>query len=286
MEEETMNIYHYCDPQAFVSVMQTGKFWVSDARKTNDRRELAVFKELAFEYIKELAETDVAVQDFFSQLDFHFDEVEDISDYYVCCFSEAGDSVPQWVAYGERGTGFAIGLDVNDVRNTIGAPILDSSYRDLNFEEPRSRWLFGPTVYAESGKKTESLLRALAKLIRSGQNLGTKPARGFIDRLCAFYKDQSFASELEWRIIYNSSQNVLERLGGQPELANEKPTTLWRQGRYGLTPYICTPDLRKCIREIVIGPSNTDRATQTYVAQFLQSLNIKCEVRQSKSPYR
>ncbi|WP_322041477.1 DUF2971 domain-containing protein [Burkholderia diffusa] len=281
-----MNIYHYCDPQAFVSVMQTGKFWVSDARKTNDRRELAVFKELAFEHISELAKTDIAVQTFFSQLDFHFDEVEGISDYYVCCFSEAGDSVPQWVAYGDRGTGFAIGLDVNEVRNAIGAPMLDSSYRDLNFEEPQSRWLFGPTVYAESGKKTESLLRALAKLIQSGQNLGTQPARDFIDRLCAFYKDQSFSSEQEWRIIYNSSQNVLERLGEQPALTNEKPVTLWRQGRYGLTPYICTPDLRKCIREIVIGPSNTDRATQTYVIQFLQSLNIKCDIRQSKSPYR
>ncbi|MFM0752611.1 DUF2971 domain-containing protein [Paraburkholderia strydomiana] len=279
-------IYHYCDPQAFVSVMQTGKFWVSDARKTNDRRELAVFKELAFEHITELAALDGSVQIFASQLDFHFDAVEGISNYYVCCFSEAGDSVPQWVAYGERGTGFAIGLDANAVREAIGAPMLDASYRDLDFEAQRSTWLFGPTIYAESGKKTESLLRALAKLIDKDGKLGTQPARDFIDRLCAFYKDQSFSTEREWRIIYNSSQTLLERLGEQADSAITKPPTLWRQGRYGLTPYVHTPDLRKCIREIVIGPSNIDSTTQTYVTQFLQSLNIGCDVRLSKSPYR
>ncbi|KGC30082.1 MULTISPECIES: DUF2971 domain-containing protein [Burkholderia] len=279
-------IYHYCDPQAFVSIMQTGKFWVSDARKTNDRRELAVFKELAFDHIRELARLDASVQTFSSQLDFHFDAVAGISEYYVCCFSEADDSIPQWVAYGERGTGFAIGLDVNEVRNAIGAPILDSSYRDLDFEGSQSKWLFGKTIYAESGKKTESLLKFLAKLICNDQDLGTQPARDFIDRLCAFYKDQSFSSEQEWRIIYNSSLNVLDRLGEDPKAANENLTTLWRQGRYGLTPYICTPDLRRCIREIIIGPSNIDRATHTYVTQFLQSLNIECDVRQSKSPYR
>ena len=277
-------IYHYCSAEAFLQILQTGRLWVSDARKTNDRRELEVFNDLARAHIEELAKTDGAVRMFASQLEFHFAAVQGISDYYVCCFSEDADSVPQWVAYADRGSGFAIGFDVNAVRMDIGAPELDLSYREIDFEAPRSRWLFGPAIYAE--EKTGPLLKGLAKLITHGHQLGTGPVRDYIDRLCAFCKDSSFASEQEWRIIYNSSDSIAQLLGGEEPHSGVRPEQLWRHGRYGLTPYIVTPDLRSCIREVVIGPSNKDSGSDTYIHQFLQSINVQCDVRRSNSPYR
>lgn len=279
-----MNIYHYCSAEAFIHILQTGRLWASDARRTNDRRELDVFKGLAFAHIEELAKQDSAIQTFASQLDFHIEAVEDMSEYYVCCFSEDSDSVSQWVAYADRGTGFAIGFDVNAVRMAIGASQLDLSYRELAMGVPPRRWLFGPVVYDE--KKIAALLDDVSKLVNNAIQLGTGPTRDYIDRLSAFCKDRSFDSEKEWRIAYNSSQTLTERLVFDAEATGEKPREFWRHGRYGLTPYVLTPDLRSCIREVVIGPSNKDSRPSTHVHRFLEAIDLPCDVRHSKSPYR
>ncbi|PQV48571.1 hypothetical protein B0G83_10898 [Paraburkholderia sp. BL21I4N1] len=44
-------VYHYCGAESFLSILRTGCLWVSDARKTNCRRELEWFKDLALKHI-------------------------------------------------------------------------------------------------------------------------------------------------------------------------------------------------------------------------------------------
>ncbi|MGJ8749438.1 hypothetical protein [Burkholderia pseudomallei] len=93
-------VYHYCGAESFFSIVRNGRLWVSDARKTNDRRELEWFKDLALKHIAKSAATgDKMLSDLHLALKVRFELLEDVSDYYVCCFSEKKDSVPQWVAY-------------------------------------------------------------------------------------------------------------------------------------------------------------------------------------------
>ncbi|SDD40467.1 Protein of unknown function [Paraburkholderia lycopersici] len=220
-----------------------------------------------------------------ADLDLHFELIQDISDYYICCFSEEPDSVPQWAAYAERGTGFSIGFDVNALRKAVDAPLVDSSYSIVPGEAGSGPWGLGPVFYAEENTQNEQLDH-LMMLIDIEPSFGldaSKVAREYIDRVCAFCKHPDFRTEHEWRIVHNVT---LSRERAK-ELVDVSPDINWRKSIYGLTPYLETPSLKECIREVIIGPSNADNGAENYIRQFLDDSGIKnAKVTVSQSPYR
>ena len=277
-------IYHYCGADAFLSIVKRGRLWMSDARKTNDRQELQWFKDLAFEHLDTESKNSEEIKALLVDLDLQFNLIRDISDYFICCFSEDRDSVPQWSAYAERGTGYAIGFDVNALRLAIGAPLIDSSYSIAPGESDSTEWGFGPVFYAEKSASVEQL-KHLSMLIDIEPLFGKAApnvAREYIDRVCAYGKHPDFRTEREWRMVFNATLSA-KRPQGAEMLSAQKQ---WRKGAYGLTPYFETPDLRGCIREVVIGPANVDRESQEYVSEFLKSVGAKPKVGVSNSPYR
>lgn len=282
-------IYHYCGADAFLSIIKGGRLWVSDARKTNDRQELRWFKDLAFEHLDTKSKKSKEIKALLVDLDLQFNLIRDISDYFVCCFSEDRDSVPQWSAYAERGTGYALGFDVNALRLAIGAPLIDSTYsiapgeatsEDLAPEE----WGFGPVFYAEQ-HATGQQLKHLNMLIDIEPLFGRSApdvAREYIDRVCAFCKHPDFRTEQEWRMVFNATLSDRRAKAASAAPAQKQ----WRRGAYGLTPYFETPNIRSCIKEVVIGPANIDRTSQEYVGEFLKAFEVKAKVGVSNSPYR
>ena len=277
-------VYHYCSTEAFLSILESGGLWVSDARKTNDRQELEWFKNLAFQYLKMRSENNVDLKTVLDRLDLEFELIQSISDYFVCCFSEQRDSVPQWAAYAERGAGFAIGFDSNALRMAVGAPLFDSTYSVHAGEQSSEEWRFAPVFYAEPDTESDQI-KHLMMLIDIEPLFSDKDASlvawEYIDRVCAFCKHPDFRTEREWRIVHNAT--LSQRGGRRRENPVEKR---WRRGPYGLTPYFETPDIRGCIREIVIGPANVDRNAPKYVEQFLRSVAVSAKIEVSKSPYR
>ncbi|QJW80298.1 DUF2971 domain-containing protein [Burkholderia glumae] len=277
-------VYHYCGADAFLSIVKGGRLWISDARKTNDRQELRWFKDLAFEHLDIEAKSSEEVNALLVDLDLQFNLIHDISDYFVCCFSEERDSVPQWSAYAERGTGYAIGFDVNALRMAVDAPIVDSSYSIAPGESGSKEWGFGPVFYAEKNATVDQLkhLSMLIDVEPLFGNSASDVAREYIDRACAFCKHPDFRTELEWRMVLNATLSAKQGGGAGVGLGPK----LWRRGAYGLTPYFETPDVRSCIREVVIGPANIDGAAQDYVVEFLKAFGVKARVGVSNSPYR
>ncbi|WP_446326723.1 DUF2971 domain-containing protein [Burkholderia pseudomallei] len=282
-------IYHYCGADAFLSIIKGGRLWVSDARKTNDRQELRWFKDLAFEHLDTESKNSEEIKALLVELDLQFTLIHDISDYFVCCFSEERDSVPQWSAYAERGTGYAIGFDVNALRLAIGAPLIDSTYSiapsETASEDPAPKeWGFGPVFYAEQNASGQQL-KHLSMLIDIEPLFGKNApdvAREYIDRVCAFAKHPDFRTEREWRMVFNATLSA--RRAKEAGAAPEKKQ--WRKGVYGLTSYFETPDIRSCVKEVVIGPANIDRAWQEYVGDFLTTFGVEARVGVSNSPYR
>ncbi|MFM0046287.1 DUF2971 domain-containing protein [Paraburkholderia sediminicola] len=279
-------VYHYCGAESFLSILRTGRLWVSDARKTNDRRELDWFKDLALKHIaKSAAKGDKVMSDLHLALRVRFELVEDVSDYYVCCFSEKKDSVPQWVAYADRGTGFAIGFDVNALRKKIGAALLSSNYSPVPFGASASGWGFGPVVYAEDGTantQIDDLMGLIVSAPFEGEDAADS-ARDYIDRVCAFCKHPDFQTEHEWRIVCNTS--LLRKTAGLAG-SDMLPDTKWRKGAYGFTPYRETVSVLDCVREVIVGPGNADRDSIEYVKQFLRFSGVEAKVFPSASPYR
>lgn len=265
-------IYHYCDASTFVSIIESGKLRLTNARKTNDKYERDYFKEKAFEYLAGLVKQDKSLDSFYTTLQVHFDLLEDLSDFYICCLSKQRDSVGQWVAYADKGAGFAIGFDINALRMVVGAPILDNNYAVTSLENTEEDWRFAPVIYGDA----DGMKPHLEKIASFGQahekikNGTTQPARDYINQMCAFFKHPVFREENEWRVIYDATH----------------PKIFWRYGKYGLTPYCETPNILSCIREVVIGPSNLDRDAEAYVQSFLTSHDINAQIEKSQSPYR
>lgn len=265
-------IYHYCDAAAFVSIIESGKLRLTHARKTNDRHERDFFKEKAFEHIVQLAKQHTSLDSFHELLDKHFDLIENLSDFHICCLSKQRDSVGQWATYADRGAGFAIGFDINALRMVVGATILDNDYAVSPMESAESDWLFAPVIYGDAEGMKPHLDKIASFGFTGWPEVGdTQPAWNYINRMCAFFKHPAFKEENEWRIIYDATR--------QSEI-------LWRYGKYGLTPYCETPDISSCIREVVIGPSCLDREAEVYVSRFLESHTIDAKVEKSQSPYR
>jgi hypothetical protein len=155
----------------------------------------------------------------------------------------------------------------------------------MPLESTSDDWQFAPVVYGSD----ENLKPHLSKILEFGQaqekvKTGTtQPARDYINRMCAYLKHPAFSGENEWRIIYDATRPVrLAKLlsdGPQPEIQ-------WRNGRYGLTPYCETPNILQCIREVVVGPGNPDRNTDTYVSRFLRANAVDAKIIRSECPYR
>lgn len=278
-------IYHYCDTAAFVSIIESGKLRLTNAKKTNDRHERDFFKEKAFDYVAKLAKQNKSMDSLHTALHLHFDLVEDLSDFHICCLSEQSDSVGQWVAYADKGAGFAIGFDLNALRMAVGAPMLGKDYEVTPLESAEGNWRFARVIYGEE-EGMQPYLKKLADIGAAkarGEHETAQLARDHINQMCAFFKHPAFKEEKEWRITYDAT-----RRQGQVKSHTQanRSEILWRYGKYGLTPYCETPDILSCITEIVIGPRNLDLDAKAFVSEFLKSRSVRAKIETSQSPYR
>jgi hypothetical protein len=166
----------------------------------------------------------------------------------------------------------------------VGAPLFDSTYSVPPGGQSSDEWGFAPVFYGELSTESDQI-KHLRMLIDIDPLFSEKDASivgwEYIDRVCAFCKHPDFRTEREWRIVHNAT------LSQQDSSRSKRPAEKrWRRSPYGLTPYFEMPDIRGCVREVVIGPANVDREAPEYVSQFLRSVGVKAEVDVSRSPYR
>jgi hypothetical protein len=154
----------------------------------------------------------------------------------VCSFSERGDVLSQWRAYGGATSGFAVGFS--------GAYLREMS---ANYG-----WLV-PVVYDEGEQR--SLVRTLLgdvleeNLNRSVSDQEGSPRGGnliaYLYRYAPILKHRSFGEEGEWRVITRPLMCTNERFG-------------YRPGSSMLIPYFRLPLATQRvlgIEEIIVGPT-------------------------------
>lgn len=102
-KQEPHTLYHYTNSGVLVSIIQSRKTRLSARWHLNDPREGKDFANLLNEYFSEERADEERAKIATKSLDkFHF---------YVACFSEHGDLLSQWRAYGQDGEGISIGFD-------------------------------------------------------------------------------------------------------------------------------------------------------------------------------
>ncbi|WP_397473502.1 DUF2971 domain-containing protein [Pusillimonas sp.] len=113
-----MILYHYCSPEAFLSIIQGKKLWLSRINNMSDYMEGSWAVGIINQALASLE------QEFGSEL------VQQVADLYnankfspyVCCFSEDGDLLSQWRGYASDGHGFSIGFNSELFPCSVGVP--------------------------------------------------------------------------------------------------------------------------------------------------------------------
>lgn len=242
-------LYHYCSLSAFMSIVQNKCIWLSDTRYTNDALEVRVFDDTVWAALSDLLnDNDITVQEAntFWKVYKHNNTVG-----YISCFSETGDLLSQWRAYGDDGRGVAIGINFDELGIVPQDPYPIAGNR---------KHYFGRKVdYIDN-----EFMNGLYGFIKSKTNWENHYEKLFqLFRRNYYTKGKGFEEEKEWRIIYlpllvinNETGKIVA--GDEFDLKDCK----FRNSNNRIIPYYELPIDLNCIKEIILGPkSKLDYAT-------------------------
>ena len=110
-------LYHYCNTNAFRSIVETSQLWLSSLGQSNDSME----GKLAYFLIKDvLRELDLGESADERVMDMWFQLTANV-DCCALCLSSEGDLLSQWRGYAANGSGFSIGFEPAGL-NCLQAP--------------------------------------------------------------------------------------------------------------------------------------------------------------------
>lgn len=219
-------IYHYCSVDTFNAIISNKSIRLSDLNKTNDYMEKKWISKLIEEaLVREFKELDINIQlreDYWYDdgIENHISYLNDMINYfihkptYISCFSKHSDKLSQWRAYGNNGTGLAIGFDYKKLKKVNGF----------------SKNLFMEIVLYKKSKQLQAIQSVVAKTVAYMVNMfetdKVKVSEDFnvyfeeeFDAFCevicdyllplsCYIKNPAFAEEEEVRIFY--SPNLYE----------------------------------------------------------------------------
>lgn len=280
-------VYHYCSPESFQAILESGRLRFSDINMMNDSTEhrwgYSVFEEAATRLIKRTGiseQVPTMTVEFFDAVDQVLSQGQLIAHPFISCMSLDGNSLDQWRKYADDGRGYAIGFRAGALKQ-LPISLLKVSY-DLE-------------------EQVREMMAALVALHFQAPEL---PLSGvafedaaLISAFMTALKHPSFQSEREVRCLRAIS---IEKLGsnfrfvdpgGQGrdgvEVPGERVCYATRSG--ALTAFVDIPytsPVDACpIVEVTLGPKNsTDPGN---VLLFLGSLGHgDIAVRHSNLPYR
>ncbi len=209
-------LYHYCNLNTFLSIIKNSSIWLSDVQKSNDRRELAWFRQQYYKYISEkYKETSdkniqtictnilsIALEDDFkdvpswlrlstSETPKKLMNIFGSLRVYAFCLSEHSDSLGQWRGYADDGKGIAIGFSHDYLKsvssNSLRCPYFNFCLGDISYtNEGNFSLLFDELFAMHDTSKTDLFtLNSMIDMIHTS----------------ALFKHPSFQEEREWRII-------------------------------------------------------------------------------------
>jgi hypothetical protein len=195
-------LFHYTSAEALLGIVETGELWASQIRYLNDTAELLYAAQLTEIVLKErIARLAGPLRSAVQAATEGLAHMQQEKFFYAASFSEEGDLLSQWRAYGDAGGGYAVGIRMREVRRMASFPLV----RKVEYDEGRQRALVQQMV-------EEALASAHAAPAEAG---GAAPRRPAVLRalmadlalLAAFFKHDSFREEREWRALCVADEN-------------------------------------------------------------------------------
>ena len=308
-------IYHYCNTDVFIKIMQSKTIRLSDITKSNDSMEISWINGfLRDQFIQKYNDektkyfkNNFSIDAFKEYFDKHYDLLLSNDNYnrlyLVSCFSENGDLLSQWRGYADDANGFSIGFDIDSLCEQAKREIGD----DIRIDKIIYTLKDQKNIVIKSAK---DLIKSLKKIIKPTKSnvkndkkyeseniasINTVREKEYdscfikcfenICHLAVITKNPFFAEEKEYRINYLLKFN--QELGITNESKNSSLSTfdIKYYNRYNdIIPYFDLPFKNDSIKEVIIGPKC--KATVNDVKLFLNKNGIDCNVIKSKGTYR
>ncbi|WP_212768469.1 DUF2971 domain-containing protein [Pectobacterium versatile] len=184
-------IYHYCSPEAFVSILKNKKIWLSASNNMNDYSEGTWLLKI----LEDVLAVDVNPMNVDGRKKILQVFNANRDNEYISCFSKEPDLLSQWRAYAQNGEGVAIGFD--------------EEILSLDFEFSSSIIRVQEIKYLDRNKSINLILE---KLEKNNIHLGTEKENVSQDMLVTLgmelsllassVKNHAFEEESEKRIIH------------------------------------------------------------------------------------
>lgn len=283
------HLFHYTTPEAFHGIVKSGEIWATHFRYLNDPREVVHGEDAVYEVAKSLlaAPQETPVRAFLETFIDNFQEMRltSMAGIYVASFSEHGDQLSQWRAYGDARSSYAVGFSrlpdptADSDEALAGMNLYRCTYESESFRSYAHGLLLemakGFNKYVTAHAKREEGARALLATA-----LGICWRRLIVEifRL----KDPGFREEGEWRLVVVP--------------ARERPGDLvkFRFTSGGMVPYIPIKLADRAIGEklpigrVTVGPGDNALLAKQAVEMFLDFEGYEASkiVHASEIPFR
>jgi hypothetical protein len=214
-------LYHYTNASGFLGIIQSETFRATNYSLLNDSSEIAYGVGVIDEMFRRLGLEGTSPSEIYlNSARSAVAQVAELSDAYVTCFSTKPDDLSQWRGYGSA----------NDDRYCL---VLSASNLQLEEEAaPRfsTNLFLAPVIY----DREQQIAEAMRVALRARDETIDKPPKDWYPLnltielldLAATFKDRSFQSESEWRVIFSSMEL-------------EEPTVDFTVRNGKLRPHIC-----------------------------------------------
>lgn len=262
-DEPAKTIYHYTDIHALINMLKSGKVWATHVSRLNDAMEYEIGVTFVAHCIRaNLHRPSIALVDkVISRMKY--------VDTFVACYSAAPNRLSQWRAYSGGGVGYCLGFKTSEMATTDGRmPLLEKVvYSEATAEAILLRLLSSVDEFLGSSNFGE---------VEVGYILGM--LEGHFNNVASVIKHPGFEEEAEYRQIYQPSYSSI--------LLEKK----YRNGRFGLTPYVEIGFLQEGklpIESITIGPCKDPDSEERSLRMLLSNYGYEdVEVLQSGIPLR
>lgn len=278
-------LYHYTNAAGLTGILSSGRLWATNYRFLNDRTEVTRGLTLLANVIEErlAAVVDEIQREFLTNTLATANPFDGMLDVYVTCFCEQDDQLNQWRVY-TGNSGYAIGFESQYIGlfGSDSDPARDFMLRKVIYDPEMQHDMIDKIIdiacrglaHHSQGANLEQAMLLIAACCRHVRNT--------VAELLMTFKHEAFAVEQEWRLCHVIRDNEVDHLQ-------------FRQGPYGLTPYVPldpSPDFghhakRLPICKITHGPSPDPSLTRYALGKALRKYNLEMvQVAGSKLPVR
>jgi hypothetical protein len=239
-------VYHYTDINGLLGMIESGKIWATHVSKLNDSSEYHHGTKVVTECVNR------AIPDSSTPfIDKILSEFEQKATY-VASYSTEHDLLSQWRSYSGGKVGYCLGLATEGIASLDDStPLLEAViYHDNLAQEVISKMLCRVDEYFQKNQFGEFEIDFL---------LGSVGAT--LVSLACTIKHSKFEEENEFRQFY------------QPNVTSLQLENNFRNGNFGLTPYVEIPFIehkRLPLRSVTIGPCQDADLEKRTVSMLLE----------------